>query len=162
MLACAGDEDKDGCGLNIEGIAVDSKENVFLGLRAPSLDGKAFIVRTKADELFADGHERAPSNATVDTLPVALGDDVGIRDLALLPDGRLLILAGAAYQPDIPYSIFVVDRSGANLQELLAEQKPTRAEAMTVLGATPQEIRLLLLFNGKLDGEPQEVRVPLP
>ncbi len=149
----------DSKGLNIEGIAVQG-ESLFLGLRAPSVDGRAFIMRANVDELFKAGREPAPATALVDTIQVALGPDVGIRDLALLPDGRLLILAGAASGPEIPYSIFVVDQTGANLQELVPPQtdQPTRAEAMTVLEATDQDIRLLILFD-KANTAPQEVRI---
>lgn len=93
-------------------------------------------------------------------MPIALGPDIGIRDLSLLPDRRLLILAGAAYGAELPYSIFVVDPTGANLQELLSQQSDqrTRAEGMTVLEATDKEIRLLILFD-KADRAPQEVRI---
>ncbi len=151
--------DADSKGLTIEGIAVQG-ENLFLGLRAPSIDGRAFIVRANVDELFKPGREPAPATALLDTIPVALGPDVGIRDLALLPDGRLLILAGAASGPEIPYRIFVVDQTGANLQELVPPQtdQPTRAEAMTVLEATDQDIRLLILFD-QANTAPQEVRI---
>ena len=91
---------------------------------------------------------------------MALGPDVGIRDLAPLPDGRLLILAGAASGDEIPYRIFVVDPTGANLQELVPPQsdQPTRAEGMTVLEATDQEFRLLILFD-KANTAPQDVRI---
>jgi hypothetical protein len=151
--------DEETKGLNIEGIAVQG-ENIFLGLRAPSIGGRAFIVHANVDELFKAGREPAPATALVETIPVALGPDVGIRDLAPLPDGRLLILAGAAYGDEMPYSIFVVDSTGANLQELLPPQsdQPTRAEGMTVLEATDKEIRLLILFD-KADRAPQDVRI---
>ncbi len=151
--------DEETKGLTIEGIAVQG-ENIFLGLRAPSIDGRAFIVRANVDELFRAGREPAPATALIETMPIALGPDVGIRDLAPLPDGRLLILAGAAYGDEIPYSIFVVDSTGANLQELLPPQsdQPTRAEGMTVLEATDKEIRLLILFD-KADSPPQDVRI---
>ena len=151
--------DEETKGLNIEGIAVQG-ENIFLGLRAPSIGGRAFIVHANVDELFKAGREPAPATALVETIPVALGPDVGIRDLAPLPDGRLLILAGAAYGDEIPYSIFVVDSTGANLKELLPQEadRPTRAEGMTVLEATDKEIRLLILFD-KADRAPQEVRI---
>jgi Protein of unknown function (DUF3616)/Family of unknown function (DUF6910) len=151
--------DEETKGLNIEGIAVQG-ENIFVGLRAPSIEGRAFIVRANVDELLRAGREPAPATALIETIPVALGPDVGIRDLAPLPDGRLLILAGAAYGDEIPYSIFVVDSTGANLQELLPPQsdQPTRAEGMTVLEATDKEIRLLILFD-KADRAPQEVRI---
>ncbi len=151
--------DADSKGLNIEGIAVQG-ENLFVGLRAPSIDGRAFIVRTDVEELFQPGREPAPATAVLDTITVALGPDVGIRDLAALPDGRLLILAGAASGPEIPYRIFAVDPTGANLQELVPPQtdQPTRAEGMTVLEATDQDIRLLLLFD-KANTAPQELRI---
>ena len=153
------DLDEETKGLNIEGIAVQG-ENIFVGLRAPSIDGRAFIVRANLNELFRAGREPAPATALVETIPIALGPDVGIRDLALLPDGRLLILAGAAYGDERPYSIFVVDSTGANLRELVPQQSDgrTRAEGMTVLGATDTEIRLLIVFD-KADRAPQEVRI---
>jgi hypothetical protein len=152
--------DADTKGLNIEGIAVQG-DNLFVGLRAPSLDGRAFIMRANVDELFKPGREPAPATALAETIPVALGPDVGIRDLAPLPDGRLLILAGAASGDEIPYRIFVVDPTGANLQELVSPQtdQPMRAEAMTVLEANDQEIRLLILFD-KANTLPQELRIP--
>jgi hypothetical protein len=151
--------DEDSKGLNIEGIAVQG-ENVFVGLRAPSLDGRAFILRANVDQLFEPGREPAPPTALAETIPVALGPDVGIRDLAPLPDGRLLILAGASSGDEIPYRIFAIDPTGANLQELVPPRtdQPMRAEAMTVLDATDQEIRLLILFD-KANTAPQEVRI---
>ena len=151
--------DAEAKGLTIEGIAVEG-ENLFVGLRAPSIDGRAFILRANVDELFKPGREPAPATALSETIPLALGSDVGIRDLAPLPDGRLLILAGAASGDEIPYRIFVVDPTGANLQELVPPQsdQPTRAEGMTVLEATDQEIRLLILFD-KANTPPQGVRI---
>ena len=129
------------------------------------------VLRADHDELLAlpfdlvllvgvAGIEETVALRRDDVERIALGPDVGIRDLAPLPDGRLLILAGAAYGSEIPYSIFVVDPTGVNLQELLPPQsdRPTRAEGMTVLEATDKEIRLLILFD-KADRAPQEVRI---
>jgi hypothetical protein len=148
-------------GLNIEGIAVEG-DRLFLGLRAP-VDGMAYIVEGSVSALFASGHKPLPPGPIPVPIPVPLGNKVGIRDLALLPDNRLLILAGAAYQPDIPYSIFLLDLTEKAPNELVPRQQdqPARAEGMTVLSATPQEIRVLLLFDGALDGTPQELRIPL-
>jgi len=146
-------------GLNIEGIAVED-ENLFVGLRAPSIDRRAFIIRTNVDELFKAGRESAPATALTETIPVTLGADVGIRDLAPLPDGRLLILAGASSGDEIPYRIFVVDSTGAILQELVPPHSdwPMHAEGMTVLEATDKEIRLLILFD-KANTAPEELRI---
>jgi hypothetical protein len=135
-------------GLNIEGIAVEG-DRLFLGLRAP-VDGMAYIVEGSVSALFASGHKPLPPGPIPVPIPVPLGNKVGIRDLALLPDNRLLILAGAAYQPDIPYSIFLLDLTEKAPNELVPRQQdqPARAEGMTVLSATPQEIRVLLLLTG--------------
>src|SRR3954464_2721240 len=77
-------------GLNLEGLAVVGGM-LYAGLRAPSLDGSAFIVSTDVEPLFTPDTPLVPR-----VIPLALGRDTGIRDLALLPDGRLLVLAGPA------------------------------------------------------------------
>jgi hypothetical protein len=95
---------------------------------------------------------------------VPLGEEVGIRDLAILPDGKLVILAGAAQKPDIPYSIFLFDPKKETSTELAPRRsdEPKRAEGMAVLDATAQKIRLLLLFDGSRDGAPEELSISLP
>lgn len=150
-------------GLNIEGIAVGDGQ-VFLGLRAPSLKGNAFILKTNADELFKPGHDPASATAELVTIPIMLGKKTGIRDLALLPDGKLLVLTGAAYESDRPYSIYVFDPAQGDAEQVLPEREdqPQRAEAITVLESSAKEVRVLLLFDGALDGAPRELRIPLP
>jgi len=148
-------------GLNIEGIAV-SGDRVFFGLRAP-VDGMAYIVEGSVSALFAPGHDPLPERPIQVPIPVPMGNKVGIRDLALLSDDKLLILAGAAYQPDMPYSIFLLDLKEKATTELVTQRQdqPVRAEGITVLSAMPQEIRVLILFDGALDGAPQELRIQL-
>jgi hypothetical protein len=150
-------------GLNVEGIAVGGGQ-VYLGLRAPSLKGNAFILKMSADELFKPGHDPASATAELVTIPIMLGKKTGIRDLALLPDGKLLVLTGAAYESDRPYSIFVFDPARGDAEQVLPEQEdqPQRAEAITVLESSAKEIRVLLLFDGALNGAPREFRIPLP
>jgi hypothetical protein len=147
-------------GLNVEGIAVDG-DRVFLGLRAP-VDRMAYIVEGSVSALFAPGDAPLSEGPPV-PIPVPLGEKSGIRDLAVLPGGKLLILTGAAHQPDIPYSIFALDLTTKTPTELVPprEDQPERAEGIAVLAATPQEIRVLVLFDGPLDGAPQELRIPL-
>ena len=148
-------------GLNIEGITVDG-DHVFFGLRAP-VDGMAYIVEGSVSALFAPGHDSLPEGPIQVPIPVPMGNKVGIRDLALLSDDKLLILAGAAFQPDIPYSIFLLDLKEKATTELVPQRQdqPTRAEGIAVLSATPQEIRVLILFDKALDGAPQELRIHL-
>ena len=75
----------------IEGIAVKDLgrlRTVHLGFRAPVISGQAFILSISAESLFATS---GALDATVH--PIALGSDVGVRDLAAVADG-VLILAG--------------------------------------------------------------------
>jgi Protein of unknown function (DUF3616) len=92
-------------GLNIEGIAADG-EIIWFGLRAPIESGNAFLVGGSSTDLFRAGH--TPSKATPTVIPINL-DGLGIRDLAMLPDKRLLVLAGAAHGQEVTFKMFVID-----------------------------------------------------
>jgi hypothetical protein len=150
-------------GLNIEGLAVIGGD-LFAGLRAPLIDGKAVLVKVGIDALFAPG--RAPLKAAPDVIPVALGDGAGIRDLAALPDGRLLALAGPTQnQTDVPFSLFKValpDGAATQIATLAEERfedrdgatRRAKAEGMVVLDADP--LRILVFFDGPENGAPRE------
>ena len=154
-------------GLNIEGLAVDG-ERVLVGLRAPALSDAAYLVAADITDLFRPGNEPAQGKAEV--MPIKLGKGVGIRDLASLPDGRLLVLAGPAQEQDLPYQLFLVEPSKGAKPKLLAklapmereeEDEPVKAEAMTVLSADAGELRVLILFDGVENGAPREMRLRL-
>src|SRR5436305_9179148 len=98
-----GENLKTASGLNIEGVAVDGDRS-WCGLRAPVKAPGAFLVEASIKDLFEPGN--APSQAAPIVTPVALGK-LGIRDLALLPDKRLLILAGAEDPKEEPSRIFI-------------------------------------------------------
>ena len=89
-------------GLNIEGLAVHG-DQIIIGLRGPSIDGRAFLVRTDIGPLFAKGD--APGAPSSTTIPIAVPQGTGIRDLATLPDGRLLLLLGPAQGQGLSYSL---------------------------------------------------------
>lgn len=152
-------------GLNIEGIAVRDGWLV-VGLRAPALKGNAFLVRVRVDDVFAPGNKPLTSDPQV--LALSLGPDRGIRDLAFLPDGRLLVLAGPAQDQSTPYSLFVTGPRLENAQSLgdLApvldsEGDPAKAEAVTLLAIDGREAVVLVLFDGLKNGGPRKYRVPL-
>jgi hypothetical protein len=79
-------------GLNIEGIAADG-DRLWFGLRAPLEKDSAFLVAASVKDLFEAGHDHSNAKPIPPVL-VALGG-LGIRDLAVLSDKRLLVLAGA-------------------------------------------------------------------
>lgn len=154
-------------GLNIEGLAIVNEE-VFVGLRAPSIKGEAFLVSVPVDALFIPGHDRL--SATPEVIPLALGCCTGIRDLAALPNGRLLVLAGPAQnQRHIPYSLFIFEpkaggevKQVAILDDVWFEEKGKRerakAESVTILDPNP--LRFLVFFDGLENGGPREYVVP--
>ena len=157
-------------GLNIEGVAVLDK-TIWFGLRAPVIDGAAFLVGGDVAGLFKGGN--VPSKAAPRVIPVAL-EGRGIRDIAPLPDKRLLVLAGAAHGNEVPFKLFVVDpaKEDGNVKpiRLLAEVKqpvdgtPTigKAEGVTVLDVTADRAQIVVLFDSLLNGAPHQGETTIP
>lgn len=160
--------DEDENGLNIEGVAVDG-DRLLVGLRAPALNDAAYLVATDIADLFRSGNGAAKGKPEV--IPLKLGKSMGIRDLASLPDGRLLVLAGPAQEQALPYRLFLVEpgkKSGkpkllADLEPMEGEEEdePVKAEAITVLSSEAGEMRVLVLFDGVSNGAPREIRLRL-
>ena len=150
-----------GNGLNVEGIALVG-DRLYAGLRAPSIDGKAFLVEAELGALFAPGQEAYRGRTR--TIAVPVGESAGIRDLAALEDGRLLLLAGPAQeQPGIAYRLFLFDpmkggepQALGALEALDGPERGGKAEAVTVLGRD----RVLVLFDSLRNGGPRSYRVP--
>jgi hypothetical protein len=153
-------------GLNIEGLAVDGGR-LLVGLRAPSIDGEAFIVAVAPDDLFAPGEQ--PAEIAAEVIPLKLGEDMGIRDLTSLPDGRLLVLAGPAQDQELAYRLFLAEpRAGGALTELgelepvPGEDGEAKAEGLAVLGVQGGEAEVLVLFDGAENGNPLGLMLQLP
>lgn len=148
-------------GLNIEGLAVVG-DRLWLGLRAPSLDGRAFLVGGDVAELFKPGSE--PATARPHLLGFPAGAQRGVRDLATLADGRLLVLVGPAQEQDVPYAILLLDPADpASTRELgeLRPRKEAKAEALTVLAEDRDDLRVLVGYDGVKNGEFEEYRLKL-
>ena len=136
---------------------------LFIGLRAPSLDSKAYILRASLADLFAAGH--APSVAVPEVIPVELGPqtaNIGIRDLARFNDQ--LVLAGPAQeQDDVSYSLFMVEpRAGkptpvASLPDLIKDGKRMKAESVTILDAQGGTLRLLICSTDRVMVNPASI-----
>jgi hypothetical protein len=143
-------------GLNVEGLAVQGDRMVF-GLRAPVIDGEAFLFETSVTALFSR-EIVGPGQA----VPVPLGDHAGVRDLAFLPDGRLLILSGPAQEQDVPYRIHLRDGDGT-VSTLATVDAPgdAKAEAMAIVGMEGGTVSLLILFDSAEDGAPQSLDIDL-
>lgn len=143
----------------IEGLAVRERQArpvpegiLHLGFRAPVLGGKAFIVSASVDNVFATS---GPLNPTVTAL--ALGNNVGIRDLAAVSDG-LLILAGPGRGLTERATLFHWDDTTGQLRLLgvFAEPANRNGEALLVLEENAEFFRFLVMFDGLQNGGPLE------
>jgi hypothetical protein len=154
-------------GLDVEGVAA-SGDRLFFGLRAPSRGGHGFVVGVGAADLFAAGDRPVPTRVA----KLALGVGVGIRDMAALPDGRLLLLTGPAQeQDDVPFGVALTEPGDAEewrVRPLLAPVRPisgdrkAKAEGLAVLAASGDTARVLVLFEDPANGGAQEHSLRLP
>lgn len=152
----------DGNGLNIEGIAT-AHDRLWIGLRAPSQNGRAFLLETNPDELFAPGNEPAQGTPTVISFPA--GPNRGVRDLAALRDGRLLVLVGPAQEQDVPYGLLLLDPAAPQSPRdlgTLAPPRDAKAEVVTILEERPGRLRFLIGYDGVKNGRFQEYELQLP
>jgi len=145
-------------GLNIEGVTIDGDQLVF-GLRAPVIDGAAFVVSAPVSALFGTG----PVELTLRRL--ALGPNAGIRELAMLSGGDLLVLAGPAQDQPGDFALVTFDQSGrvrarTPLPALLAADGiPAKAEGLAVLETRAHEIDVLVVYDGLANGAPRTYRI---
>jgi hypothetical protein len=164
-----------GNGLDIEGVAA-AGDRLFFGLRAPSIGGHAHVLVVPAAAVFDRG---APADRPVPMAVgrIPLGPDAGIRDIAALPGGRLLVLSGPAQdQEEVPFGLHLVTppaSPGAQavgdwpLRTLVARIAPpeahpgAKAEGLAVLEADGREARLLVLYEDPRAGGAWEYRVAL-
>ena len=146
-------------GLNIEGIAV-AGGTIWAGLRAPVDDGNAYIIGAPVSELFASGQE--PWKGTPQVLTLPLGPHRGVRDLAALSDGRLLILSGPAQGQAIGYSLHIADpKKPQDIVALGALKAPgdAKAESVTILSENGGSLEILVMYDGPENGGGQFYRI---
>jgi hypothetical protein len=165
VSAFYGQDLNEASGLNIEGIIVASGQ-LFAGLRAPSQNQGSFLIGIKVEDLFKPGSE--PLTEAPLVAPVRLKQDQGIRDLALMDDGRFLVLSGPAQNQNVPYSLFIVDptvKSGSGFKSdflIDLESVPDgKAEALQIVGQTGDKLRLLVLFDSLPNGGAREYEVAI-
>lgn len=156
-------------GLYIEGVA--ARDNmIWFGLRAPVNKDAAFLIGGDPADLFRAGN--APSVAVPKVIRIKL-EGLGVRDLAPLPDKRLLVLGGVAQQgPVVPYKLFVVDPTNgtttpigplaAVTQQVDGETKTGKAEGLTVLEMTANKAKIVVLFDSLPNGAPHVANIAIP
>ena len=146
-------------GLDIEGIAVRDGR-MLLGLRSPALAGQAFVLSAATTTFFDEVPSRQQS---LERFALPLGEGAGIRDLAAVDDG-VLVLSGPSTDEDAaPFALWLWrdDRKLLPLAEFDALGK-AKAEGLLVLGTKADTYDLLILFDGVARGGPHQFRVPRP
>jgi hypothetical protein len=159
-----------GLGTNIEGLAIIG-DTLYAGLRAPATDGAAYIVSARVDDLFAPGHERLKSVAQK-PIKLSLGANIGIRDLAALDNGGLLILSGPAGGNHGEYKIWHLPAPLNSSQLTLRTGVTTRAkpkdpaeepkaESITIIDQAADKVTVIVNYDNIDEGAPAIYEVKL-
>lgn len=159
-----------GAGTNIEGIAIIG-DRLYAGLRTPTGSSEAFIVSAPVVDLFAPGTNRLKPGV-VKSFTVDLGPNTGIRDLAGLGNGWLLILAGPSVeQADVDYKLWLLEEPAAGAKKRLlttvttstigGDGKPAKAETVALLDETTDRLKLLVMYDNINEGEPTQYDISL-
>lgn len=133
---------------------------MHLGFRGPSVEGQAFILSVDAGAAFTSDK---PLHPKVVRLP--LGPATGIRDLAAVRDGLVLLTGPVNDQAVAPMLWHWTDKTGTltSLGALLPPKNlPAGAKAETVLvlrDEAGKPLRLLIMYDGAENGFPTEYRV---
>ncbi len=146
-------------GLDIEGLA-EKNGTLFFGLRSPSIEGQAFIIEVRADELFANA-----ATASHRTHRIALGAGFGIRDIVRVSDGFLLIAGPAAsHEGAHGFTLHHWPGPGGKLTKI-GDVPPVasgKAEGILVLGETQTAVDALIFFDGAKNGAPMPLKLIKP
>ena len=88
-----------------------------------------------------------------------------------MPDKRLLVLAGAVHKPEVTFKLFVVDPDSAAAsavgplpkvkQRVDDEMVVSKAEGVTVIETNADKARIVVLFDGLVNGAPHRAEVTL-
>jgi hypothetical protein len=172
-------------GTNIEGIAVIGGR-LYAGLRTPVRaatkpdEATAFIVSAPVADLFASGPDPLDkimkNKNDLKTREVRLGPEAGIRDLAALKSGKLLILSGPTETQDVPYKLWLLeqpdsdDKSVKTLHPLITVTTPekgsdgkiAKAETVVVIDEDSNKLKLLVLYDNINEGGPMRHEITLP
>jgi hypothetical protein len=153
-------------GVNIEGLAARDGR-LYIGFRSPNLQGDAFVMEIRADDVFG-----SVSKPAYTLHRLRLGPGLGIRELVATQSSFLLIASNAGSEPSPEYpesqdyeknrEFFLFQWDGKNpaVQNIGALPKTSgQAEAMTILQETKDALTVLVLFDGPSGGQPTVYRI---
>jgi hypothetical protein len=138
-------------GANVEGLAILGG-NLFVGFRGPVQNGTAYMLKFDRDAVFAQ------EGAKASTIEVKLGNGMGVRDLAAVAGG-LLVLSGPEDDDPGKAAIHYYDDGKGTVDSLGQIPDPAdggKPEALLLLEETPTRYRVLVLSDSAKNGEPTE------
>ncbi len=138
-------------GANIEGLAAKG-DRLFFGFRGPSVTGEAFVLETSAKALFSGN----PLETKIHAL--SLGDRIGIRDMAGVEDG-ILILTGPVNTLPRDYTIALWKPGSAKPKTLakIPPQGKAKPEGILILDQRGGTYNMLIFKDGSKNGAPFQV-----
>ena len=144
-------------GTNIEGIAVFG-DTVFVGFRGPVDGDTAYLLAFGRKSLFE------PQLRGDVTIPIRLGPGKGVRDLAPVADGLLVLSGPEDDEPGLAAVHHFNPRTQAVklLGTLAGLPKNAKPEALLVLSEDAPAYQVLVLSDGVQNGAPLEYKVPKP
>ncbi len=150
-------------GLNIEGLTARNGL-LFIGLRAPNIDGDGIVLEIPADAAFTD----SPAAMRLHRIPI--GEGRGIREIVAVKDGFVLVTGNASAPPTKKIPVSEVDSPDTRFDLLFWNGRDPRAktlgtlpenggkaEGLLVLEDTPEHVKLLVVFDSLLAGQPTSV-----
>ncbi|XYK80268.1 MAG: DUF3616 domain-containing protein [Labrenzia sp.] len=140
-------------GVNIEGLAYRDGR-LYIGLRGPSVGGLSFLRSVNVDALFSN------SKPDLDVIELALGSGNGVRDLAAVSDG-LIVLSGPV-QSKGTYALHHLSLPSLTLSKLADLKMPDKdykAETVLVLAEGAETVKILIMYDGAKDGGPREYQL---
>jgi hypothetical protein len=104
----------------------------------------------------------------VKTRSLALGEATGVRDLAALADGSLLILSGPSLNQDVDYKIWhlpnpvwnaqptalLVVKTKAKAKDEKGEDETPKAESLTVIAQSERTVVVVVNYDNIDEGAP--------
>lgn len=138
-------------GANVEGFAILGTR-AFVGFRGPVIGGTAFLLAFDRDALFTSG------TPTATTIEIALGAGMGIRDLAPVADG-LLVLSGPEDDDPGKAAIHYFHAASGKVTPLGLVPDPQhdgKPEALLLLDETDAAYRVLVMSDSADNGDPTE------
>ncbi len=145
-------------GIDIEGLA-EKNGTLFFGLRSPSIADRAFIIEVQAEALFANAE-----TATHRTYQLPLGAGIGIRDIASVRDGFVLI-AGRSGNDESKRGFTLQHWSGPGGALTKIGDLPAatgKAEGLMVLAETDTAVDVLIMYDSAVNGAPTHFKIIKP